>query len=205
MVDIAFVNELASSSPTPGGGAASAYCGMLAAALSSMVGELTVGKPKYADVKEEVGRTLEDLAARRVRLEQLVEEDAAAFSPLAETYRMPKSTPEERAAKQEAQQRALVSACSVPLAIMEQCADVIDDCAVMVEKGTPFAISDAGGSALMAKAALLSASLSVIANVQLMKDRGRAEEIAANAQRLVDEYSAKADALYDQVRKAMES
>lgn len=203
MVDNAFVNELASSSPTPGGGGASAYCGMLAAALSSMVGELTVNKPKFAAVKDEVCRTLEDLAARRLRLQHLVDEDAEAFAPFAATYRMPKDTPAQRAARQAAQQEALHGACAVPLEIMEQCAGVIDDCAIMIEKGNPSVIPDAGASAVMAKAALLATSLSVFANVQLMEDAARVAELRAQTQDLIDGYAVKADLLYDQVRKAI--
>lgn len=196
MVDNTFVNQLASSAPTPGGGGASAYCGMLAAALSSMVGELTVGKPRFADVQDEMRRTLEDLAARRVRLEQLVDEDAEAFAPLAASYRMPHGTAEEKAEKHACQQKALAGACAVPLEIMEQCGAVIDDCVTMAEKGTPLALSDAGASAVMAKAALQAAALNVFVNANSMDDEQAAEALRRRARQLIGVYGAKADGIY---------
>ena len=89
MVDTRFIDELASAAPTPGGGGAAAYCGALAAALASMVGNLTVGKKRYAEVEEDVRASLGRLDDLRVRLVGLVEEDARAFEPLARAYRMP--------------------------------------------------------------------------------------------------------------------
>ena len=109
-MDTSFVEELASAAPTPGGGGASAYCGALACALASMVGNLTVGKKTYAQVEPEVYMRLEKLADLRGRLLGLVGADAEAFGPLAEAYRMPKDTPEQLEAKQAAIQDALVGA-----------------------------------------------------------------------------------------------
>ena len=78
-MDTSFVEELASAAPTPGGGGASAYCGALACALASMVGNLTVGKKTYAQVESEVYMRLEKLADLRGRLLSLVGADAEAF------------------------------------------------------------------------------------------------------------------------------
>ena len=101
-MDTSFVEKLASAAPTPGGGGASAYCGALACALASMVGNLTVGKKTYAQVEPEVYMRLEKLADLRGRLLGLVGADAEAFGPLAAAYRMPKDTPEQLEAKQAA-------------------------------------------------------------------------------------------------------
>ena len=125
MYDTSFIDELASAAPTPGGGGASAYAGALAAALASMVGNLTVGKKTYADVEDEVRASLARLDALRARLVALVDEDARAFEPLAAAYRLPKATPEEQAAKNAALQQALVGASDVPLAIMRAVADAV--------------------------------------------------------------------------------
>lgn len=174
MVDVAFLNELASKAPTPGGGGASAYCGALAAALGSMVGNLTVGKARYAAVEEEMRFALAELEDVRVRLVELVEEDACAFAPLAEAYRMSASTPEEAAAKEAAMQAALIGACEVPLEIMRQCMAVIELSHLMAQKGSRLALSDAGVSAAFAKAALQGASLNVRINLSSMADGERA-------------------------------
>ena len=142
-MDTTFIDELASAAPTPGGGGASAYVGALASALASMVGNLTVGKKAYAQVEAEVYVTLEKLADVRERLLELVDEDARAFSPLAAAYRMPKATPEEQAAKNEALQAALVGACDVPLEIMERVSDVVELTDFLAHNGSKMALSDA--------------------------------------------------------------
>lgn len=203
VLDDSFINALASSAPTPGGGGASAYCGMLAAALSSMVGELTVGKERYAAVEDEIRATLDDLAARQTRLEELVQADADAFAPLAASYRMPRDTPEQQAERNAVQQQALFGACAVPLEIMEQCAAVIDDCAVMAEKGSRMALSDAGASALMAQAALQAASLNIFVNAQSMDDAEQAENFRRRARALIREYAEKSQTIYREVGKVI--
>ena len=118
MVDTKFIEARASKAPTPGGGGASAYAGALASALASMVGNLTVGKKKYADVEERMQAELVELADTREHLLALIDEDARAFEPLAAAYGMPKGSDEERAAQSAALQAALVDACEVPLEIM---------------------------------------------------------------------------------------
>lgn len=196
MRDTQFLNELASSAPTPGGGGASAYCGALASALASMVGNLTVGKKRYADVEEDVCASLERLDALRVRLVELVEEDEQAFEPLAAAYRMPKETSEEQVAKEEALQQALVGACEVPLEIMRRCVQVVDECAFMAENGSRMALSDAGVAAAFAKAALQGASLNVYINVGSLADGARADAYRDEADALIAQGSARADEVY---------
>lgn len=199
MVDTEFIYELASKAPTPGGGGASAYCGALASALASMVGNLTIGKKKYAAVEDLMQETLSGLEACRNRLIELVDADAAAFAPLAAAYGMPKETPAQHAAKDEAMQQALVGACRVPLEIMEECAQVIDLCAIMAKHGSRLAVSDAGVAVLFAKAALQGASLNVYINASSMGDREAAYSFRSKADGLIRAYGAQADAVYGHV------
>lgn len=203
MIDVLFLNELASKAPTPGGGGASAYCGALAAALSSMVGNLTVGKARYADVEDEMWAALARLEDVRSRLVELVEEDARAFAPLAEAYRMPKETPEEAAAKDAAMQAALVGACEVPLKIMRQCMVVIELADLMALKGSRLALSDAGVSAAFAKAALQGASLNVRINLTSMADAERARAYQAEMDDLLARGCALADEVFNAVAAAL--
>lgn len=196
MLDTAFVDELASSAPTPGGGGASAYCGALASALASMVGNLTVGKKRYADVEDEVRASLKRLADLREHLVALVDEDARAFAPLAAAYRMPRETPDELAAKDAALQQALVGACEVPLDIMRACAQVIGECDFMARCGSRMAVSDAGVAVAFAKAALLGASLNVYINVGSLSDAARAAAYRGEADVLITEGTAQADEVY---------
>ena len=203
MVNRAFIDALASKDPTPGGGGASAYCGALASALSSMVGNLTVGKKKYAAVEADVIVSLEKLAALRERLLELIDEDAEAFAPLARAYGLPKATPEEQAAKNAALQEALVDACEVPLEIMRACAEVIEITEFMAAEGSRLAVSDAGVAAAFAKAALVGASFNVYINVSSMDDADRAAAYRAEADELIDVWGDRAEATVELVMQAI--
>ncbi|MEG2459231.1 MAG: cyclodeaminase/cyclohydrolase family protein [Raoultibacter sp.] len=196
LIDREFIDALASKAATPGGGGASAYCGALASALASMVGNLTVGKKKYAAVEAEVYVTLERLADVRERLLEQIEEDAAAFAPLAAAYGLPRATPQECAAKEAALQLALVDACEVPLAIMRNCGIVIELADFLAYNGSRLALSDVGVAVLFAKAALQGASLNVFINVASLSDPQLAQRFSAEATELIATHSAKADQLY---------
>ena len=199
MVDTRFVEELASAAPAPGGGGASAYVGALAAALASMVGNLTVGKKTYAEV--EVMHHLEELKGLRSRLIELVDADARAFEPLAAAYRMPKGTPEELSAKQEAIQRALVGATEVPLEIMRTVARVVGHADYLAHHGSRMARSDAGVSAAFARAAVDGASLNVYINAASMDDAGRARRVREEASAIASTTRERCDELFDFVVK----
>ena len=202
-MDTTFIDELASAAPTPGGGGASAYVGALASALASMVGNLTVGKKAYAQVEAEVYVTLEKLADVRERLLELVDEDARAFAPLAAAYRMPKATPEEQAAKNDALQAALVGACDVPLEIMERVSDVVELTDFLAHNGSKMALSDAGVAATFARAAADGASLNIFINAASMDDREQAQRYRDRANAVADSVRAHCDDLFQHVKQAV--
>lgn len=201
MVDTRFIDELASAAPVPGGGGASAYAGALAAALASMVGNLTVGKKTYAEVEGEVKSHLEELEGLRARLVELIDEDARAFEPLATAYRMSKGTPEELAAKQSAIQQALVGATEVPLEIMRTAARVVDHADYLAHFGSRMARSDAGVSAAFARAAVDGASLNVFINAASMDDVDKARLVREEALSLASATRGRCDELFDFVVK----
>ena len=203
MYDTSFIDELASAAPTPGGGGASAYAGALAAALASMVGNLTVGKKTYADVEDEVRASLARLDALRARLVALVDEDARAFEPLAAAYRLPKATPEEQAAKNAALQQALVGASDVPLAIMRAVADVVDEADYLAHHGSKMARSDAGVAAAFARAASDGASLNIFINAASMDDAARAARYRGEAESLAARTRERCDELFDFVKTSV--
>lgn len=191
-----FVGELASKAPVPGGGGASALVSALGTALGNMVGGLTVGKKKYADVEADVQALMEQASALQQRLLQLAERDAEVFAPLAAAYRMPKETEAEKAEKERVMAAVLKDAAQVPLEIMEGCCQAIDLLAEFAAKGNRTAISDAGGGVIFCKAALQSASLNVFINTGSMKDRQLAQRLEAEADRMLQEYTVKADEVY---------
>ena len=196
-----FINELASKAPTPGGGGASAYCGALATALASRVGNLTVGKKTYAAVEDEVKEALAQLEEQRNKFVELIDKDAQAFEPLSRAYRLPRATSEELAHKNKVMQQALVGATEVPLEIMEICAQVITTSKFLAHNGSRLALSDVGVAVLFAKAALKGASLNVYANASSMANEAQARSYIQQADCLIEEYGALADELYEYVIK----
>ncbi|MGN8848622.1 cyclodeaminase/cyclohydrolase family protein [Bariatricus sp. HCP28S3_C2] len=176
-----FLEELSSSAPVPGGGGASAAAGAYAAALGLMVGNLTTGKKKYADVEEEICESMKKLEQLRDKLTRLVDEDAKAFEPLSKAYGMPKETEEQKKLKEQVMETALREACRVPLEIMEVSIEVMELLQGLEEKGSRLAVSDAGVGILFAKTSLEGASLNIFINTRLMKDRQYAEELNQRA------------------------
>lgn len=191
-----FLEVLASKSATPGGGGAAALVGAAGVALGSMVGNLTIGKKKYAAVEADLLTLNARAEALRKRLEALVQADAEAFAPLAEAYRLPKETPEQQAYKAAALEKSLDGACAVPLAIMEACGEGIALAQEYAAKGSTLAVSDAGCAALFCKAAMEASSLNVFTNTALMADRAHATELDARADALLEEYAPRAEHLY---------
>ena len=194
-----FVEVLASKAPVPGGGGASALVGAVGTALGNMVGSLTVGTKKYADVEDEIIECKKEADEIAKEFLELMDKDAEAFEPLSKAYGLPKSTPEEIAEKEEIMENALNVACGVPIEIMKTCARGIDLVEVFAAKGSRIALSDAGVGATLLKSAMQGASLNVYINTKSMKDRKRAEELNQLADSLREEYEAKADRIFAEV------
>jgi formiminotetrahydrofolate cyclodeaminase len=194
-----FVEMLAGKGPVPGGGGASALVGALGTALGNMVGSLTVGKKKYADVEEDILRLKTEADALQQELLELVDKDAEVFEPLARAYGMPKETEEQQAEKDRIMEDALRLACSVPLEIMKKSCRAIELQQEFAEKGSTLALSDAGVGAIFCKAALQGASLNVLINTGLMKDRDYADKINREAEEMLEHYGKLADQVHQLV------
>lgn len=183
-----FAEETASESPAPGGGSIAAYMGALGAALGTMVGNLSAHKPGWDDRWLEFSDMADKGHKLMQRLLALVDEDTAAFNAIMAVFSMPKSTPEEKAARAEALERATLYATQVPLNTMEAALEVFPLVEFMAREGNPNSVSDAGVGALAARAAVMGAWLNVKINAAGLKNRDdadkllkRAEEIAENA------------------------
>lgn len=194
-----FVEILSTKAPVPGGGGASALVGAIGMALGNMVGSLTVGKKKYADVEADIIALKEKADALQKDFLHLVEEDARVFEPLSKAYGMPKDTEEEKAEKARVMEIVLKDACSVPMEIMKKCCEAIDIIEEFAEKGSVIALSDAGVGAAFCKAALLGASLNVFINTKSMTNRDYAEALNREAEDMIATYSAKADTVFESV------
>ena len=194
-----FTEVLASPAPVPGGGGASALAGAIGIALGDMVGELTVGKKKYADVEEDVKALMVRAQSLRRKFLDLVDGDAEAFAPLAKAYGIPKDDPDRERIMEE----ALNTACGVPMEIMRACAEAIGIIGEFAEKGSRLAVSDAGCGAVLCKAAMQAASLNIYINTKSMKDRGTAQALEEEADRLLTEWPPRADAIYAGVMQSI--
>ncbi len=194
-----FVDILATKAPVPGGGGASALVGAIGTALGNMVGSLTVGKKKYADVEADIIALKEKADALQKDFLHLVEEDARVFEPLSKAYGMPKDTEEEKAEKARVMEIVLKDACSVPMEIVRKCCEAIDIIEEFAAKGSVIALSDAGVGAAFCKAALLGASLNVFINTKSMANREYAESLNKEAEEMMAVYGAKADAVFEGV------
>lgn len=199
MVDQTFISEVAAGTPTPGGGGASAYCGALGSALLSMVGNLTTGKKKYAEVESKVVAHLKQLEEVRQELLELVEKDALAFAPLADAFKLPRDTDEEKAYRHGVIQEALIDAISVPFAIMNACDRVIDLSDFLAHYGNRSAISDVATGVSFAQGALKGAALNVYVNAAMLDDRDMAARYTDEADRLIAESGRRADEIYNYV------
>lgn len=194
-----FLDELASSTPAPGGGSVAALSGALGAALVSMVCNLTLGKKKYADVQEDIEALLEKSEALRKELTDLLEEDVKAYTAYSKAAKMPRQTEEEKAERATVMQEALKGATDVPLRIAEAAVKVMDLCIPAAEKGNVWAVSDAGVAVLMAEAALRSAALNVLINLGSLKDKEFVAEKRAKLDSLLKGRGVMRDVIYDYV------
>lgn len=197
-----FLTALASSAPAPGGGGGAAMAGALAAALASMVANLTIGKEKFAQQEPEVKELLDEAEEVRQTLLQLVEDDAAVFNSFMACYKLPKGTEEEKTARTQAIRQAAKQAAEVPLAIAKASYRALQLAQRLVCIGNPGVITDGACSALLARAALRCAEYNVRINLGLTKDEEYNRQVKAELNFLLktaEELEQEALAVTDQV------
>lgn len=195
-----FLDALASSAATPGGGSAAAIMGGMGAALVSMVCNLTIGKKKYAEVEGDMKEVLEKAEDLRHRLTGMIQEDVKAFDTVMGAYGMPKETDAEKGARSEAIQAALKQATEVPIRCCHLAREVIDLALTASEKGNLNVISDAGVGVLAAYAALRSAALNVYINAKMISDKSFVESKLSELDSLLAGAEATTEKAYDIVK-----
>lgn len=186
-----YVAEVASGAPVPGGGSVAALAGSLGAALTSMVGNLTIGRKGYIELDDEIKKEMDDSFEKIQKsievLNGIVDEDSKAFDRVMEAFKMPKGTEEEKAKRSEAIQEGYKVALQVPLRCAEECLNVLRLQKVFAEYGNKNAISDVGVGALLAAAALESALLNVRINLNGIKDVEFKKKIEEKIDNLMNE------------------
>lgn len=193
-----FAALLASKNPVPGGGGAAALVAALGVALNSMVANFSMGKKKFIDVKEKHEDLLKRGEALRERLVDLVDKDALVFEPLSKAYVMPANTEEEKVAKDIELQKCLKVACSAPMETLELTFDAIKMHEEILSLSSKNIISDVGVGVQCLKAALNSAYLNVLINlnsindeIYIRKNKERAEKLLSEGNKIADEVYAK--------------
>ena len=182
-----FAERLASTAPVPGGGSASAITGALGAALIRMVVALSLDKPKYA-VYDRTLRQADGIAARSLdRLLALADEDAAAYASLSAAFKMPKTTPEDEAARRFAIQAAARQAALAPLQVLHECFDVLVEAEAIAGRSNLNARSDAATAASLAEAGARGAAANVLINLSSTGDDAFAEETTADVVDLLEQ------------------
>ncbi len=199
----AFLEELSSKRPTPGGGGAAALGGAQGVALGEMVINLTLGKKKYADVEEEMQLLLVKLEGMREEFLRLADEDARVFAPLAAAYGLPSGTEEEKKHKEEVLETHLLAASLVPKAVMEQAVEAIKIMDILAHKGSRLAVSDVGVGVSFLRSALLGAKMNVSINTKFMKQRETAQQLDQEAYMLSEMGRKLSDEIYARVEAAL--
>ena len=194
-----FAAKLASKEPVPGGGGVAALAGSLGAALASMVANYSIGKKKFLGMEAKHQEIIDKSCDLMNKLMALIDEDAENFAPLSKAYGMPSATEEEKAEKEKVLQQCLLVAASGPVKMVEYIYDAIKIQEELVDISTKIIISDVGCGVQMLKAALYSANLNVIVNMNSIKDEKYVAETSAKCNKMVAEGTQIADKVYNKV------
>ena len=179
----AFSDALASDAPVPGGGSAAAYAAALGAALAAMVARIATKKSPDDTALRDYIAEVENLRGDFLRL---VDDDSAAFARVAEAMKLPKATDEEKKARADRMQTALLAASRVPLEVAKTSRRLLDACERGLAKAPSAAVSDLGVGALMAEAALRGAAMNVMINLASLKDHGQVKALSEDLDRALD-------------------
>jgi len=195
-----FIDNTARGTPIPGGGSVAALVGSLGAALLCMVGNFTVGKPRYKSVEKDIKEILGEADKLKESLFVLIKEDMEAYEKFSQASQMPKDTRLMREKRKQVLQKTLKEAAEVPWRISQASLQVIELAEKLLPKGNPNLITDVGVGVLLAEAALKSAVLNVKINLSFIKD----EEYKSRRSKVLEEILCQASQIKDGVLKAIQ-
>jgi glutamate formiminotransferase / formiminotetrahydrofolate cyclodeaminase len=193
----AFLDELASEQPAPGGGSAAAYSGAMGASLVAMVARLTVGKKKYAEVESRMLDILAEAETLRAQLQAGVQKDADAFNKVMDAFRLPKDSD----ARANAIEQATHHAAEVPLETARLAARVLELAAEVATHGNSNAITDAGTAGSLAQTAIHAAGLNVKINANNVNDKDAAAGWLAELSQLENTAHQHIERLHQSIRE----
>ena len=198
-----FANLLGSEAPAPGGGSAAALAGSLGAALAAMVSALTLGRKKYAEVQELAQEGFDGASRLKEDFLEAMEQDTEVFNAFSAAMALPRETPEQKAARQAAMQRALIPCIESPLRMMELSKEAVMLTVRLLGKTNVNALSDLGVAALMLSAAVQGAWLNVLINLGSLKDETVARAFRIQGQSLLNDTLYLSKLVYEKVEQAL--
>ncbi len=198
-----FLDRVAGDSATPGGGSVAALAGALSAALCAMVARLTVGKEKYQEVCKEMERVRDGADRLGSQLQELVEEDTAAYNLVVAAYRLPKDGGEQKAIRRQSIEEATKQAALVPLETLRKLAELVDLVAEVVDKGNPNGLTDAGVAAQLIRAAATGAAYNVRINVSGMAEKDFASRLEDEVTQLLGHITKSVDRMAEAVERGL--
>lgn len=199
-----FIEEISSSSPTPGGGSVSAFNGVLGTSLGLMVCNLTIGKKKYEGVESEILEIKNHLEKFKENFLELYDEDSRAFDKVMEAFKLPKETEEDKIKRTQAIEDATVYATEVPIKVIESCYEVTNHLVRLSEIGNQNSISDAGVALILIKSSAEGAMLNVMINTKSLNDRDRAMNLYLTAARKLTELEQRIEEALKIIKKKLE-
>lgn len=180
----AFLAETAGEAPVPGGGSISALNGAIAAALTEMVANLTIGKKKYVEVEEEMKSLAAEAAAIQEELVKDVDRDSDAYNTVFAAFKLPKETDEEKAHRSEEIQKSTKFAAEVPMAVARRVSAMLDKIEAVVARGNQNAVTDGCVAMMCARVAVVGALFNVRINLTSLKDEAFVKAMTEEADRL---------------------
>ncbi|MEA5083049.1 MAG: cyclodeaminase/cyclohydrolase family protein [Lachnospiraceae bacterium] len=198
-----FAEKLASKEPVPGGGGVAALVGSLGTALATMVANYSIGKKAFLGMEAKHQEIIDKSTDLRIKLLSLIDEDAENFEPLSKAYGLPTSTDQEKAEKEKVLQATLKVAADGPVKMVEYIYEAIKLQEELVDLSTKIIISDVGCGVQMLKAALYSANLNVVVNMNLIKDEAYVAEVNAKTSKMVADGAAICDTVFEKVVKVL--
>ncbi len=198
-----FVDKLGSKEPTPGGGAAAGVAASMGVGAIVMAMEFSNTDKLEEEGQKVLTEGIDKLNAIKEDFKEIIDRDASDFEPLAKAYGMPKETEEEKAARTEAIQEGLVTASQPPIDLLNGSTEVLD----LAEEVIPYIkkgiISDVGVGVQLIRSAMLSSSLNIYINASSIKDEDTASQYKNNTDKILEDYVAKADQLFDKVKEVI--
>lgn len=198
-----YLDEIASSSPTPGGGNVSAFSGAVACNLGIMVCNLTIGKKKYIDVEEEMKDVKFELAVAKEEFLSLAEKDNQAFEKVMAAFKLPKDSDEQKKERNDKIESATLEAAEVPAEVLRNCSKIISLFVTLAEKGNQNSVSDAGVGASLISTAAEGAFLNILINCSSLSNQTLAQEVLKKNEVMLNEVKGSVKTIIEEIKRKL--